>query len=957
MIKNSIRQYILQQLDIEPKEKSKVFILAIQAAFIGFFIGAYDISVHTIFLNIFPSEMLPKAYLISGLAGILLAFINNKLRQIKNFNIYVKVNLFIIFFITSCLYYQYNISNNKGYVFAMLVFMAPLNILAISVINKLVEGVFSPFQNKRLNRIVEAGQYLGIMSICLATPVFILFGFISSDFFALAIISIVFAFIFQFIISSKLKPYRNESNGALLKDTDEELQLSEIKNKFSFYLLAGIGLSVISILTIHFLFLSIAKQKYPEEQEFMKFLAAFTFTAIGFTLFIKFLVFERFIKVYGTKTGLLIAPVLLIILSIIAAILAILSRIPGFLIDFIHVFLFVALLKLLSFTIKGSVETPTYNTIYQLYVPKFREYVKNNLTVYLNEFFILITAVLLIGIITIGLTKYIPLLLIVTLILWFIIAIKLNKYFKKNISKIVSQNWHLHSELNLKPDIQNLPDDINTKAEEELQSLYRSKEIKDREKAAKIISQNPNESFVPILKALLHDIEPSVKIEAIKASAKVKSKDLCPLIVEFLSTPAYNTYAFDAIVETGEMAIDFLEQLYNKTNNSNTVISRIIKALGTIGGEKALQVLVNKLLIYNYEISMISAIQLQKRQFNATENNYSIIIHNLKLQAKIAAWNIITHANLIEEQADKVIVNAMNEEIKISINNLYVLLSLVCGSELISNLKLDIENEQNENNEFALIILELYFDKELKDMLIPIFDGSSVNNKRKKLQYLFPSNPEELENILIHIINRNYNYINVWTKACAIKSLISLPNIPVSETIIAQMFNPNYLLCETASVGINSINSNEFKAYITRLNGANHLKIEELLVNQKMMQENLLLFKTLFLKQTKHFSAVPGHILYRLADLLSTIHAEKDYIFSDVYTYLFISGNLIIQKNGNDTKEIEQYEMFGLSDIEKGSTFIVKEEAMLYAIKNDELQQFLIDFDVAQTDLNAHVVN
>ncbi len=53
-------------------EKYKVSMLLAQALFLGIFIGAFDISAHSLFLAIFDEKMLAKAYIASGLAGIIL---------------------------------------------------------------------------------------------------------------------------------------------------------------------------------------------------------------------------------------------------------------------------------------------------------------------------------------------------------------------------------------------------------------------------------------------------------------------------------------------------------------------------------------------------------------------------------------------------------------------------------------------------------------------------------------------------------------------------------------------------------------------------------------------------------------------------------------------------------------------------------------------------------------------
>ncbi|HCC29011.1 MAG TPA: hypothetical protein DEQ03_02975, partial [Marinilabiliales bacterium] len=63
---------IFKSLNIEATEITPVLLLITQSIFLGIFYGTFDIGAHTLFLKTFPESMIPKAYIISGIVGILM---------------------------------------------------------------------------------------------------------------------------------------------------------------------------------------------------------------------------------------------------------------------------------------------------------------------------------------------------------------------------------------------------------------------------------------------------------------------------------------------------------------------------------------------------------------------------------------------------------------------------------------------------------------------------------------------------------------------------------------------------------------------------------------------------------------------------------------------------------------------------------------------------------------------
>ena len=84
--------------------------------------------------------------------------------------------------------------------------------------------------------------------------------------------------------------------------------------------------------------------------------------------------------------------------------------------------------------------------------------------------------------------------------------------------------------------------------------------------------------------------------------------------------------------------------------------------------------------------------------------------------------------------------------------------------------------------------------KGIKELIIQVIavcdhqDGGIIEGQDD-----FPREKYNYIQVLYEIINRNYNQINRWTKACAVYSLSNIPRIKVNDSLLAQLFNPDPL--------------------------------------------------------------------------------------------------------------------------------------------------------------------
>jgi ATP:ADP antiporter, AAA family len=489
---------------------------------------------------------------------------------------------------------------------------------------------------------------------------------------------------------------------------------------------------------------------------------------------------------------------------------------------------------------------------------------------------------------------------------------------------------------------------------ERILTLSRSKITSDRELAARLIGESKNPDFIGHLKFLLRDIDTNVKIAAIKASSKLKRSELAPVLAEFLTSDVYGRYAFDALIETGEPSIECLEHIFSKAGNDSVLSMRIVRIIGSIGGEKACINLLHKINYHDADVARLSASLLIKLKFKVNEDQYYLVNQALLQMLHITAWNIAARASVANIDVDNNLKIALNDEVHQSFDHLFSLLSLAFDANSISHIRENIESESSESTDYAIELLELIIPDDIKPMLFPIIDDSSDLDKIKQLQNFFPVDVTPLNELLLDIINRDYNYLNTWTKACALKVLLSSDKVEITDNLVAQLFNPIELLSELAVCIVHKNDKEKLPKYFKRLGERNRIKLQRDIDRFSSNTELLLYSKVHFLKNTEYFKQISGNILLQLAKKLEILnYSEGDDIDSldeDLNVMVYIIQNGEVNEKFDDGTEgaLKEGELFsGIFAPHYPKNFpqyTAKENVKVFCLYQEALDKLLFDY-------------
>ncbi len=427
---------IYRALNIEYEERGLVFLLIFQSIFIGVFLGAFDVGAHALFLANFEASMIPKAYIVSGLAGILItityAFLQSRIR----FSVFIFINFLFVALVTAFLRLGFALTDSPLHIFLVFIMMGPLNIIALLGFWGTAGRLFTLRQGKRLFGLVDSGQILGIILSSFSIPVLLTFDFQTINLLMISTVSILIALFIQFMISSR---YVLEEKGPEPKP-EKAIRFgffNMLKNRYTGTMSLFMVMMVVSIFFITFSFLAVVKENYPDETELTAFLGFFNATLMIFTLLIKTFIYSRFVKTYGLKVAMTVSPVVLLIFTLVAVIIGTLFGYTTASSAFVFFFLLMALSRLFAQSLRDSVIMPSLKVLYQSLESRIRYVVQARVEGTINEVAAVSSGLILTGL---GLLAFFEILhftyvLIVVLILWSVFSVRVYNAYKNSLNE------------------------------------------------------------------------------------------------------------------------------------------------------------------------------------------------------------------------------------------------------------------------------------------------------------------------------------------------------------------------------------------------------------------------------------------------------------------------------------------------------------------------------------------
>ncbi len=847
-------------------EKNTVSMLLAQALFLGIFIGAFDISAHSLFLAIFDEKMLAKGYIASGVAGILLLsfyyFLQSNLK-IRNFAF---LNLLIVTAITIILWLLLLNNPSKWIVFLVFIMLGPLNIVSVIGFRTMAGSVFSNIKGRRLFAMMDSVLIVGVILISYSIPLLLWIGLSLHN---ILLLSAIFVFISAVIqgftgawASPAGKTVNNRPDGF-----KSSLSVIDIFRSDSYTRILGIFivLSVISAFFIQYSFLALTREKFPSAEEMAVFLGIFTGSIMLLTLLGKLLLFSYLLQKYGLRTCLMMSPVILLFFTAVAIAFGMgmgytKETASGFMIFFI----LLALVRFLSKSLDDSIEAPSFRILYQTIDEKLRFGVQSVIDSAVKEASAFLAGLILAGIGVLGFIRLIHFswVLVIILLCWLAVAFRLYNEYRKSIRRgleslkttetaeamkdepmvyrsrfygerafrldyfnLVSGDLSLFEKIDnrfyfnevldhtfSRQDIVLLPlvrkmsgksyaEDLRARSEEIVRTLETIPEAGNDENTRiaagkKALSETRMPQTTEILR-LLRDKNPESKRLAVYMIGKFRLSDMLPELCECLNTPGLETDTTAVLSSFGSIAEEQLIRYYLVSSGNINTSKTILRLLSRLPLTEGAGFLFSRLWSNSRQLKEVALKCLIDCKFKPSAEDRERLNLLISDVVGIMTWNL-SAKRCLEENNDAVLLKEIEKELNRWSSFLVNILSITYDAAAVTRIRKNLEVETIESVHYAHAIIDIIADDSIKAKIIYLMDVVPDDEKLRNLNRFFPVGMPDYNRLLEEILNRDYNLLSIWTKACVLRNMKVIGDSEMAESVVALLFSPESLLQEEA---------------------------------------------------------------------------------------------------------------------------------------------------------------
>ncbi|GAA5034013.1 hypothetical protein GCM10011506_26960 [Marivirga lumbricoides] len=456
---------------------------------------------------------------------------------------------------------------------------------------------------------------------------------------------------------------------------------------------------------------------------------------------------------------------------------------------------------------------------------------------------------------------------------------------------------------------------------EELSSLSRSLDPEKRVQAAKLFVQYADVKNLYLLLELLKDANLLVRMEAIHSARQLKRHETWNILIDMLDSIQFAHAASAALIASGEPVLQNLEAAFHKSGQSDKIMISVIRIMAKIGGKEAERLLLKKIDFPDKRIVYEVLSGFAYTDFKAVGNQAQIILQLIDEEIGKASWNLAALTELPREEKYKSLRKAFKEELDKNYEQIFMMLSLVYDTQSVSLVKENILSETADGIAYGLELLDMFLTADLKPKLFPLADDISLSEKLSLLENYYPRKHYEPSELLNNILNRDYNQLSRWVKACALYTLAFQEDYKTKYSVVSHFFNKDKLLQEVAAWLVYHRNPGKFEQIAQRISHEEKIDLIETVANNRLedgLNDGyfLLVEIVLFLKELEVFKQINGAALCDLADHTKVIRLkEGDTINLSLpqnnAIYVVAEGELEIQEENGTTVSLSKGSIYG----------------------------------------------
>ena len=380
-----------------------------------------------------------------------------------------------------------------------------------------------------------------------------------------------------------------------------------------------------------------------------------------------------------------------------------------------------------------------------------------------------------------------------------------------------------------------------------------------------------------------------------------------------------------------------------------------IKIYEKIGTPRALELLWAKVDYPDKKIVAQVLTSLAMSDFQAEGYQAVRIKYVIESDIDNLIWNLHALDKIPASPENELIITAIYEENEYNYNHIYMLLSMIFDKNSIQLIKENIESKTNEGVTYAVELLDVLLSEELKDRVIPLLDDIPDHDKVRRLNVFYPHIISDFNEVIKQIINKEYNQVNRWTKILALYHVGKVKMKGLNLELIANLFNPDRQISETAAWSLYQINPVMYEENIVRLpmeirDDYNSMILDTHLRRAGIFHKHLAIDKIFFLKEIAIFRSLHGNMITNLVDYAEEIFCYEGHTIildqdNNRYFYIVYEGIINIVQKGIVIDSLSRYDYLSEFIDEKKEEDLISilpvTDAILYRIEKDRYYEVL----------------
>lgn len=263
-----------------------------------------------------------------------------------------------------------------------------------------------------------------------------------------------------------------------------------------------------------------------------------------------------------------------------------------------------------------------------------------------------------------------------------------------------------------------------------------------RMEAAKAIGlMNPEAPLVERLEDLLADESPEVSHYAVESAAALKRRESVPSLVQKLHTPILREDAMAALAKYGPKIVGTLADYLGDKTEDLKLRKAVSSVLARIGNQDAADFLSWELAEAEGELAAEIIDGLDRIRTVNTEIRFSEEVIKSKIYGEILSYcqNLVASSQLKREE-EKQEINQKWEKVQAHIlENIFKLLGLIYPHEDIAKACQNLKAGTKDSVAYAIELLDTTLEREIRDIVFPLVEDLSLEERLKRCQGLLAS--------------------------------------------------------------------------------------------------------------------------------------------------------------------------------------------------------------------------